>query len=602
MIQELLSSLKYIHHYKFNSVFFKYFRIIFAITLSAFLGIILLLSFYYTSSYRDELVQQNELSVARVQKSFDTLLSNMAGASNYLSADTTISSFLLSAPDAYSPSELARFLIDVQRLLGAFTLTDESVHSIYIYSFYNQQVLSSNMLLDLERFHDNAVIQDYLDSGSTSALLFPRRIAQMDSSNSEPLNVITYIHPIKSLGIIVINLDTNNLPEISQPKDTRTASSLLLLNEQEQILYATNIDWFMQPLSAIDHGSVERQLKQESGDSFHFFGKPTFLSIAQSDMLHLTMVSLLTDSSTYSYRWFFPAILIGTLLLSTLLACGISFIIASKLFKPIESILSAMENPEQLEQTAAQAHASAELEFISQNILKSFRTTKEMEKKLAQRLLLLKNAQTLALYSQITPHFLFNTLQTINLIALESFHGDNTISETINLLADMLRISLKEGENIIPLSLELRHAKSYEKIQQLRQPDLFQVNWDIEEGLKETLVPKVILQPLLENALSHGIKCKGTFGTIDITIYRAQNGIRITVCDDGIGLSDEKLRQLNNDMQFRYTAPVDHIGLQNINQRIKLTYGEAYGLTVSPSPSGGLCVNIFIPDIKTISP
>ncbi len=457
------------------------------------------------------------------------------------------------------------------------------------------------MLLDLERFHDNAVIQDYLTSGNSSAMLFPRRIPQMDSSNSEPLNVITYIHPIKSLGIIVINLDTNRLPEISQQKGN-AASSLFLINEQGQILYATNTDWFMQPLSMVDGGSIDRHLQQESNKAFRFFGKSTFLSSAQSDMLHITMLSLLTDSSTYSYQWFFPAILIGALLLSMVLACGISFIIASKLFKPIESILSALENPEQLERTSAQAHASAELEFISQNILKSFRTTKEMEKKLAQRLLLLKNAQSLALYSQITPHFLFNTLQTINLIALESFHGDNPISETINLLADMLRISLKEGENIIPLSLELRHAKSYEKIQQLRQPDLFQVNWNVEEGLEETLVPKVILQPLLENALSHGIKCKGTFGTIDVAIHKALNGIRITVSDDGVGLDDVKLRQLNNDMQFRYTAPVDHIGLQNINQRIKLTYGEAYGLTVSHSSSGGLCVMIFIPNIKTIVP
>lgn len=601
MLQELLSSLRYIHHYKFNSVFFKYFRAIFAVTLSAFLGLVLLLSFYYTSSYRDELVQQNEMSVTRAKKSFDTLLSTMVGASNYLSADGSISGFLLSPPDAKTPAEQARFLIDVQRLLGAFTLTDNSIHSIYIYSHYNHQVLSSSTLLDLERFQDHEVIQDYLDSGGTTSALFPRRIPPA-GSDMEPVNAITYIHPISSIGVIVINFDTAQLPEILQTKNAADDSSFLFITDQNQVIYATDKSWFMQPLETVDNGSVWRRLEKGNNDAFRFSGRSTILSSAESDLLHITLLSLLTDTSTRSYQWFFPLTIIGALLLSLVLACTISFLVASKLFKPIDSILHAIENPEQLTQSTENAHASAELQFISQNISKSFQTTKEMEKKLAQRLLLLKNAQSLALYSQITPHFLFNTLQTINLIALESFHGDNPISETISLLADMLRISLKEGENIIPLATELRHAKSYEKIQQLRQPDLFQIRWDVEDGLEDALVPKVILQPLLENALSHGIKCKGTFGTIDVSIHQTADGIRIVVSDDGVGLSREKLQQLNEDLQFRYTAPVDHIGLQNVNQRIKLTYGETYGISASQSEAGGLCITILIPNITTMQP
>ena len=165
----------------------------------------------------------------------------------------------------------------------------------------------------------------------------------------------------------------------------------------------------------------------------------------------------------------------------------------------------------------------------------------------------------------------------------------------------MLRISLKEGENIIPLKTELHHAKCYVEIQKKRYGDIFSVYWDTDNVPDNFKLPKVIIQPLIENAIYHGIKNKNENGTIWITINKdyENNGIVIIVKDDGIGMTNSQIQALTRKLEGDFENISDHIGLQNVNQRIKITYGEKYGASLFKNTDcDGITVKLFIPSVN----
>lgn len=596
MLKEVVSSFKYFNHYKFNSVFFKYFRVIVTITMLAFLGVVLSLSQFYINSYQNELMSENQTAAVRSRDLLDTLFVEMSSAANYIVADTNIGIFLASDKGSKYNSEDHKLIIDTKRILGAFTLASDYINSIYIYSENNNHVLYTG-LLELDKFQDKEIILDFIKEGSSSDKIITRHMDYLGMGSSF-IDTVTYIKPFTGLGLIVINIDVFRLSEVIGKKSGNLNNSIIVTDNEQNIIYSTDSSLFKKNFTDISEGSIYNAVKNNK-DRVISDGFMTFITSSTIDK-NLTVHSLMQDTNYYSNRMFRSVSIIVAIIFSILMSVIIALIVSAKLFKPIETVLDAIENPEKwVNDGDTDKKGFDELKFISQNILSSFETHQQMEQKLSQRLLLLKNAQSLALYSQITPHFLFNTLQTINLMALEIFKSDNKISDTITRLGDMLRISLKEGENMIPLSIELEHARLYEQIQKERYMDLFNIEWKIDQSLLDYLVPKVILQPLIENAIYHGIKNKNENGKIVVRIKKLKDNILITVDDDGIGLSVEETRRLNKKMRFDYANPVNHIGLQNVNQRVKITYGEEYGVTLKKSGLGGLKVSVVIPNVTS---
>ncbi|MDG0811407.1 cache domain-containing sensor histidine kinase [Cohnella rhizosphaerae] len=204
-----------------------------------------------------------------------------------------------------------------------------------------------------------------------------------------------------------------------------------------------------------------------------------------------------------------------------------------------------------------------------------------------------REAQLTALQAQINPHFLYNTLDTINWIAIG--RGATDISQMIDSLAKYFRLSLNKGQSIVGARDELRLAEVYLEIQQSRFPDTFGFRLDVEPGLDACRMPKLILQPIVENALLHGIrKTKGKRGTIVISARAEDGDLVFAVSDDGIGMDEAQARRLLAE------APTDakpdgtgsSYGLYNVNERIRLYAGDGYGLTIVSAPGVGTTVTV----------
>jgi two-component system sensor histidine kinase YesM len=208
----------------------------------------------------------------------------------------------------------------------------------------------------------------------------------------------------------------------------------------------------------------------------------------------------------------------------------------------------------------------------------------------------LKKAELRALQAQINPHFLYNTLDTIIWMA-ESKKTDDVV-KIVTALSSFFRISLSKGMDWITIGEELERTRSYLTIQQMRYRDIMNFRIEADENVLENTILKLILQPLVENALYHGIKNKRQGGTIIVRAKRKGNDeVQLEVEDDGIGFTPEKLAKLRAELEDESgdIKLESGFGIGNVNKRIRLYYGKPYGVSVESAYASGTRVTLVIP-------
>ena len=198
------------------------------------------------------------------------------------------------------------------------------------------------------------------------------------------------------------------------------------------------------------------------------------------------------------------------------------------------------------------------------------------------------------LANQINPHFLFNALETIRMNAHRK--GDEEIAEVVMLLGKIMRKTMEASNELIPLESEMDLVKSYLKIQKFRYQD--RINYDIyyeNEEFRNCKVLSMTIQPIVENAIVHGLEYKQGEGNISIGIVQKDGFLVITVEDNGEGMSKERLREVYQSLNETEDVPGKRIGLKNVHQRIKLFYGDEYGLKIYSEKDRGTRVEMVIP-------
>ncbi len=197
------------------------------------------------------------------------------------------------------------------------------------------------------------------------------------------------------------------------------------------------------------------------------------------------------------------------------------------------------------------------------------------------------------LQSQINPHFLYNTLDSV-IWMTEAGRQEEAI-QMVTSLARLFRISLSRGSSVIPLADELEHARHYMTIQKIRYKNRF--TFDVQAGpeVEGLYTLKLIVQPLLENAIYHGLSAVEDDGHIRVTARRMDDRLVIDVEDDGMGMPPEVAAQLLEDYRPAVKTSGSGIGIRNVHRRIQLTFGKEYGLQVESEPDEGTRVRIILP-------
>lgn len=206
----------------------------------------------------------------------------------------------------------------------------------------------------------------------------------------------------------------------------------------------------------------------------------------------------------------------------------------------------------------------------------------------------LRSIELQLLQEQINPHFLYNTLDTITWLS-ETGENEQVIA-MVNALSDFFRTGLSNGKSIVTIKEEVKHVESYLSIQRFRYQDILEYEIDIPEDIEEAIIPKLTLQPIVENALYHGIKNKRGKGRIEIKGYQDGPYIILQVSDDGIGISKEKLKRLNDLIkEGADTKEEKGFGLRNVYERLHLTYEQSFDMELKSDGESGTEVILKIP-------
>lgn len=271
-----------------------------------------------------------------------------------------------------------------------------------------------------------------------------------------------------------------------------------------------------------------------------------------------------------------------------------SFLLTHMISHPIQSLVKAMKDFEaDAEEFSYQpVHGSKEMIALSDSFGHMVGRIQDLMEKVRREEITLRKTELKALQAQINPHFLYNTLDAIGWMCEEERSQDAV--EMVNALARLFRISISKGHELIPIGKEVEHARSYLMIQNFRYKNQFTYSFDIEEECLPYLCNKITLQPIIENAIYHGINRMVDEGEIRIRIYGEGDDIVFSVSDNGVGMSKEQCGSILKSEPGDQTG----IGIKNVNDRIKIYFGEEYGITIESEPDEGTCVSIRMPKVE----
>lgn len=303
-----------------------------------------------------------------------------------------------------------------------------------------------------------------------------------------------------------------------------------------------------------------------------------------------SMSNLLVENRRFHYIIWFILLLVGAILIL------LDIQVFRNFTDPVYQLLATMEDfGKGNYNSRAKEEGIGELKSLSANFnIMADKLQKQMEE-IRQNEREKQKMEKKLLQSQINPHFLYNTLDSIIwMIRSEEYEG---AGEMVSSLAKFFRISLSQGKDMIPLGKELEHATSYLKIQNIRFKDKFDFKVEADPKLMKYLIPKLSIQPLLENAIYHGMEGMYEDGEIIISVYEEEDSIKIDVADNGLGMTEDKLEYIMHH-QVVSSKRGSGIGVRNVHERIQLIYGKQYGITITSELDEGTTATITIPKME----
>ena len=284
-------------------------------------------------------------------------------------------------------------------------------------------------------------------------------------------------------------------------------------------------------------------------------------------------------------------VMLTVILLMTMV---VSFLVSRLVTHPVQRLIRDMA---EFEKDAAgyvcqPVHGTTEIEALSQSYEHMVGKIQKLMQQVRQEEISLRKTELKALQAQINPHFLYNTLDAIGWLCEEERCQDAV--EMVNALAKLFRISISRGHELITIEKEVEHARSYLKIQNFRYKNQFSYEFRVEEDCLQYYCNKITLQPIIENAIYHGLDRMVDEGHILIRIYSEGEDVIFRVEDNGVGMSEEQCRSI------LHKEPGDNsgIGIKNVNDRIKIYFGKEYGLSIESELDEGTTVIIRMPKVE----
>lgn len=594
------SIIKNIVQYKHNSIVIRNFILIVVMMILPFTVITMSVKMSMERMVEQEIEDANENALFTTIQMLEGVLDRMFSFSYYLSIDDDF--IRLQMFQAENVIDRYNVIYDDKVRINA--LIEEYVDSVYIYIekqnivLYNDKGSASIGIADLEQMADQSWLPFYkkMDEDQNYSLgmrikgeLYPYLLTM----------IVPFEHGGEVSGAIITNIDMRRLIRYLG-HDNEKEQKIYMVGKEGELYYSN------QELLLGNNVRIPDYLEfawQYEGTDFRQIGEDNcVVTVQESDTYPCRYVLCTLNERYENYIGKVDSITKGMVIISLILGIIVAYIVTIYSFTPIQRIINEIERPDLAdEENAEEVVMNGEQDFNNEvhyvtemvrkakkkNIRYQLETGKWMEK--------LNNAQMIALQSQINPHYLYNTLNMINWKAVQQLGLNNSVSEMISALSRFFSIGLQRNSYLIMIGEELEHAKLYAKILAARYEETISVKWDVSEEILSFKAIRLTIQPLIENAVYHGLRPKRYEGNITIRGGCVGDYIYLTVEDDGVGMEDTECIRLNYELLNHYETESAHIGIRNVNQRIKIVFGDDYGVNLRRNESGGLDVSMILP-------
>ncbi len=482
---------------------------------------------------------------------------------------------------------------EIKRILFEMILSREDIDDINI-------LYDGKNIVSMFGLYEDDVLMSMSQYYSVDAVYLCGKIVPIFSMNkygTYTLPIVKSVYTPDELNgkvyYILVNVDMSRIDSIFFEINLGEGSGALIKKREDDSGYSPN------GLDAVETEIIreiqKRNLSYASNEIIYVAQQEYLISInpirgSELDIVVYNPIKNLTKNSRKIRRM---------MLFSVVFVIGIAFfvirVVSLRFTRSITTLATHMEAVSKDNMSVIPGNCSSyETEILYDKFNGMIRDISTLLKDINEKSKLKRKAELYALQSQINPHFIYNTLDSIN--AMAALNGSKDIMKMTISLGRLLRISINTKEEFITIRKEIEHVQHYLKIQMVRYSDRFKVEFDVQEDVLECKVVKLILQPLIENAIYHGIKLKGEKGKIYVKIYGQEEKIYFRVCDNGVGVSKNKMEEIVENLKSNKSfGGKESVGIYNVDCRIKLYYGAEYGVIFQSNEGEGTNVQLTIP-------
>ncbi len=398
------------------------------------------------------------------------------------------------------------------------------------------------------------------------------------------------------IGVMLIDIRLDSLREILKLSENSKRKFIILDDKGGSVYSSDNME--TSPLQPIPIGTqaLNTFMNNDTGSFYGTFDeKDSYINFVTSPYSNWKVIQYIDEKEMTKQAAFLGKIILTLALLSLVTAILFMYILSERVTKPI-ILLSRKVKLVGMGNFDVDLYSERQDEFgvLYNGIRKMVKDLQNYIERSSMAKAQQKVAQYGALKSQINPHFLANVLESIQMKAI--INGQREIGEMVGIVGRLFRIHIQTGKITVTLREELEHVRLYVKIQQLRFGDKIQYVEQLEPNTEKIKVMHFSLQPIVENAIVHGLECRSEPGLLEVSSMISGDDMLIIVKDNGIGIDEEKLKQL----RFRLSQPSDtldedHIGIKNVHDRIQFHFGESYGIEITSQVGEGTTVIIRLP-------
>lgn len=572
--------------------------------------IVLLLAYFSMTvsenSIKTQMLTSIQETTSQMSGNIDTEIQKVLDISTQVSSNETLCE-ILQEEKTESPDQFYQNDRTMKEILNTAFSTSFSVEDVFVCSYNGSIYTADKNKLSLTGDYDFTRTGWFEEMKATreNTKFLSSYDGEAYISTGEAQKMFSIVKKIyapgtkKELGCMIIDMNSDILGNVLQSINSNSYQQALIIDDNKKIVFHPDSDY----IGTQYRGRQVSQVLSQQNGAIESPEENSYLVFSTSEITGWSVLCVVDNAymldSANRLRLFLAIVAVVCLAFSVYFARYISKAVSG----PVARLQEQMHRVEQGDfDIEVQAESEDEIGRLTRAFDQMVKRTKRLIQNVYQSEIYQKEAELNALQAQINPHFLYNTLQTIDMMAEEE--GVQEISDACQALSKIFRYSINKGKEFVQVEEEIIHIKNYMLVQKLRFGDKLEVRYEIEKDCERLYIVKLLIQPLVENAVVHGIenvlgKCK-----VVIRVFRKEDCLYTEVQDNGNGIGEEKLAQLNEQLEKSSGKNMIHetrraakgsIGLENTNARIKLYFGPEYGIKIESTEGEGTLVKVKLP-------